>query len=69
MVNMQIWARRVDPWFGKIPTRRGATKARVPQLLSLKTAATEAHVPRASAPQPEKDQDEKQLERSSARGN
>ena len=49
------------PWSGKIPrateqlsTCTTTTDARTPQLLSLCAAATEAHAPRAHAPQQEK---------------
>ena len=53
------------PGPGRSPHKdpRGATKACMPQLLSLKTTATEAHVPRARAPQPEKGRDEKPAHR------
>ena len=49
-----------NPWSGKIPH---ASEHREPQLPSLWTAATEAHVPKAFGPQQESHCNEKPVHR------
>ena len=65
-IRLPVQGTRVPALVWEDPTCRGATKPQVPQLLSLHSRArepqllsprattTEAHVPRAHAPQQEK---------------